>query len=452
MKKNKPIIWIILFLSIIATPHVSYFFLGQYVDSENYENRNLIEKPVLTTENYKEYPQNYEQYYGDNIPYRNQLITLNNSLEYFVFKQSSNDSVVIGEEGWLFYCNEASGNPLEQSLGYSSFSNEELREIAKNLTLCKKSFEFIGLEFVIFVAPNKESIYIDKIPQYYEKKNEVSNAEQLIEYLKENTDIRIVYPMEILKQTRAENPSRILYHKLDTHWNNAGAYVGATCLAKELGLEMPNINNISCVPRYGNSGDLTNMLNISIKNGNIDYDLSGYSALNTQNIKWDYGTEIIYHTIGADNRKLFVYRDSFSSALAPYIASQFENSYFVHYNSYNQEQIFNYDADIFVLEMAERYVNQLKSFGISYVATNIETMDGKKNITISRAIPDVELRYVSISMTDALTGEKKTIQELENFSDDKNITVNEEDQGEITIYVFSDEKGEDLVNQTIIPY
>ena len=194
------------------------------------------------------------------------------------------------------------------------------------------------------------------------------------------------------------------------------------------------------------------MLNISIKNGNIDYDLSGYSALNTQNVKWDYGTEIIYHTAGADNRKLFVYRDSFSSALAPYIASQFENSYFVHYNSYNQEQIFNYDADIFVLEMAERYVNQLKSFGISYVAANIETMDGKKNITISRAIPDVELSYVSISMTDALTGEKKTIQELENFSDDKNITVNEEDQGEIAIYVFSDEKGEDLVNQTIIPY
>ena len=215
---------------------------------------------------------------------------------------------------------------------------------------------------------------------------------------------------------------------------------------------MPNINKISYIPQYGNSGDLTNMLNITIKDGNIDYNLNGYSALGTQNEKWDVRTEFIYHTIGADNRNLFVCRDSFSTALAPYIASQFENSYFIHYNYYTQEQIFNYNADIFVLETVERYINRLKSFGISYFTTKIETMNGEKNITISRAIPDVKLQYVSIYMTDTETREKKIIQELENFSDDKSITVGEEKQGEIAIYVFSDEKGENLINQTTLSY
>lgn len=226
--KIKKIIWIIIFLVIIATPHITYTFLTLYVDAGNHENRNLLEKPVLTLENYRDYPDLYNSFYGDNIPFRNQLIKLNNSLDYFIFKQSSNESVLIGEEGWLFYCNNDDWNPVEQSLGYTSFSDEELAMIAEKMKLCKKSFDFLGIEFIFLVPPNKESIYKDYIPAYYKRKNEISNAEQLINYLKENTDIRIVFPKDELLQARTDNDSILFYRKLDTHWSESGGVRGSS--------------------------------------------------------------------------------------------------------------------------------------------------------------------------------------------------------------------------------
>lgn len=64
MKKNKSIIWIIVFLIVVVSPSFTYFFLGRYVDSENYENRSTASKPVLTIENYGSFPKEYEAYYN----------------------------------------------------------------------------------------------------------------------------------------------------------------------------------------------------------------------------------------------------------------------------------------------------------------------------------------------------------------------------------------------------
>lgn len=111
---------------------------------------------------------------------------------------------------------------------------------------------------------------------------------------------------------------------------------------------------------------MTNMLNITIKNGWIDYNISGISVLNTIKEKWDFSTEFIYHTTGADPRRLFVRRDSFSTALAPILATQFENSMWVHASIFNQQQIFDYNADIFVLEVVERSEIELEKFRISF--------------------------------------------------------------------------------------
>lgn len=71
-------------------------------------------------------------------------------------------------------------------------------------------------------------------------------------------------------------------------------------------------------------GDLTNMKNIKIKEGDIDYNISGIYPFDKKG--WDYNPEFIYHTVGADFRKSFVKRDTFSTALALALATYFENN------------------------------------------------------------------------------------------------------------------------------
>lgn len=361
MEQHKSVIWITMFLFLTMAPTCIYFFLGQYVDSENYENRNMASRPAFVLEDLESYPGEYETYYNDNLPFRNQLIRFHNSIDYFVFEQSSSENVTIGKDGWLFF-SESSSNPIEQSLGCWHFTSEELQTIADNLMSAKSVLDSQGIEFVLFIAPNKESIYMDELPEYYAVKSDYTSTDQLVDYLRENTDIRVIYPKQDLLEAKEETPDIVLYHKLDTHWNYAGGYVGAKSLAEELGIEMKPLDDLLLEPIVSSDGDLTNMLNIHIKDGDIDYNVSGISALDTVNDEWDFSGGFVYRTEGADPRKLFVRRDSFSSAMAPSLATQFENSLWVHEDSFDQQQIFDYEADIFVLEVVERYEKNLEDF------------------------------------------------------------------------------------------
>ena len=77
-------------------------------------------------------------------------------------------------------------------------------------------------------------------------------------------------------------------------------------------------------------------------------------------------TEFIYHTPGADQRKLFVCRDSFATSLAPALATQFEESLWVHGSIFEQQRVLDYNTNIFVYETVERYENSLLNFRILY--------------------------------------------------------------------------------------
>lgn len=362
MTKQRPMLWIIAFLILTVSPHLTYLFAQKYIDTENYENRNTEKMPALNADNFEAFPAAFEDYYNDNIPYRNQLIRLNNSIDYFVFQQSSNDKVLLGKDGWLFYTSD--GNPVEQSLGYWLFSEEELKTIADNLTVTKEALASREIEFVLFIAPNKETIYTEYLPEEYEKIREETSVDQLVKYLRENTDIRVVYPKEEILEAKEKDPDTLLYYKLDSHWNAIGGYIGAESLARELGVNLEPREKLSITPNGISDGDLSDILHIKIKDGDIEYFLRG--EVKAEVISWDFNTEFIYHTEKGRSEKLFVRRDSYGTALAPAIAKCYKDSRFVHKNSFQEQQILNYDADVFVLETVERLVDQLKDFKITF--------------------------------------------------------------------------------------
>lgn len=216
MGKQKSIVWVIIFLLTTVFPWSLYGLIGQSLDSEGHENRKLEEKPVISRDNYEEFPQMYESYFNDNIPFRNQLVEINSAIDYFIFNQPSTDRVCIGQNGWLFYCDNEDFNPIEQSLGYWHFTEDELEQIANNLRTAEQVLSSRGIEFVLFIVPNKETIYKEELPEYYVSKNQYTAVDYLIDYLNENTNIRIVYPKEEMLCIKEEYSDIPLYYKLDT--------------------------------------------------------------------------------------------------------------------------------------------------------------------------------------------------------------------------------------------
>jgi len=357
-------VWIGMFFIMVCCAEPFWLAAGQNFQKDTYENRVAAEKPAFSLATLEAYPAAFEAYYNDRLPFRGQLIWLSSAAEYYVFGASSNEAVVRGKDGWLFYDSQTDHSPVEAYKGMGLFDEEELAQIGKNLTGMRNSLADEGIEFVLFIAPNKERIYPEKMPGYYGAPAETYRVRQLVDYLKKETDIRVVYPCEQLIQAKAKYPWN-LYYRLDTHWNYVGAYVGTRALADELGVEMPPLEDMTVDECDPTICDLADMLYLRAQlNTDPDYVLSGYDQYHLITDRHELVGEYAYHCEdeGADPRVLFMVRDSFADAMDDFLASRFRKSIMVHYGSYDGKQAEETQPDIFVYETVERRIGELLEF------------------------------------------------------------------------------------------
>lgn len=57
--------------------------------------------------------------------------------------------------------------------------------------------------------------------------SDVYAVKQIVDYLREKTDIPIIYPKE---RSNLLDSGYELYYKTDSHWNQIGGYIGARSL------------------------------------------------------------------------------------------------------------------------------------------------------------------------------------------------------------------------------
>jgi hypothetical protein len=366
-KKIGRIIILCAFIIIICSSKGIWFFAQKFMDSTNHENRKMAAQPSLTLDNYSTFANEYTKYFNDNLQFRNNLISLNSGIDYFCFKRSSSDYVIAGKDKWLFYNRKDDGDPIGCYQGTNLYTEQELENIADN---CIKQRDFLaskGKEFVVFIAPNKERIYSEYMPEKFGKPAENYGALQIYNYLTDHTDLRVVYPYNDLIEAKNKVNENI-YYKTDTHWNYIGGYIGAAALLSELGIEMPKVysNEITINSEGEPSGDLAGMLNLSKQLSSVDteYVVEGYDKNNCENIEWTFSGMVRYHASDADPRCIYVIRDSFSTHMALYIGSQFSDSYLRHNESYSYDELEACNPDIVVYEVAERYVDKLAAFSV----------------------------------------------------------------------------------------
>jgi len=368
MKKSTAYLYLIIFVIICVLPIPVYTLIGPYVDQEDYEKRAAADIPTFSIETIDEYPGNYEAYFNDTVPFRSQLIEINSLINYSLFKESPVSHVIVGKDEWFFYNPSGTdGNPIADVTGANYLTEDELALYANNLTAVRDELQAQGKEFIIMIAPNKESIYGGEyLPSKYDVV-EQSRADQLVAYLNENTDLKVVYPKKNLQDFK-KTSKQLIYYKTDTHWNKLGAYIGARELLAELNITLPDISDMRVTEKEVNSGDLATMMALTkyIKS-DVDYDVTGYprSEEVSKELPIEDNISIEHYTsTEGDGRTLFLVRDSFSVAMLDYVTTQFKDSHVVANLSYTKEYLHEVDPDIVVIEVVERYMEQLLVFGV----------------------------------------------------------------------------------------
>lgn len=374
MLKNKKwgqVIIIAVFVAAICMQFVWWFLFGLYVDLRNsddqeavmnIENRVMASKPVFSLFTYPEYFADYEKFFNDNYTFRGPLISINSKLDYFIFNRSTHEDVILGEDGWLFFSDTLADYEKERL-----YTQEELDEILTNLLETQKYMNERGIEFIVYVAPNKNTIYGEYMPQGVNVINEISRTEQAVEYVKKNSDITIIYPKDDLMQVKEQYPNLQLYFKLDSHWNYMGGYFGVKPVMDTLGIQLPTIEEIPYEavnePIFQWNGyDLANMLGLTgYLNEDINYRLEGYDGEGVTyegdasvSLEAFEGSFRTYSGAG-DTRKIYFARDSFGESMTPYLARSFEEMYSISRYTITKESIEEEAPDVFLYEMAERY-------------------------------------------------------------------------------------------------
>ena len=163
-RKTGRIILLSAFILFICLSRGIWFFAEKYLDSENYENRQMAEHPTLTAENYETFPDEYTSYFNDHLPFRNQLISLNSAIDYYCFKRSSSSYVVIGKNDYLFYSRTDDGNAIAGYQGTNLYSKKKLKSIAKRCIAMRDTLAEQGREFVLLILPIMciDSLYFSK--------------------------------------------------------------------------------------------------------------------------------------------------------------------------------------------------------------------------------------------------------------------------------------------------
>ncbi len=353
MRKDKLII--IVFLLFLIGPTIIYWFVKDKMDNNNYEQRSIYNKPAFEVNSIINYPKDYENYYNDHLAFKNEIRKIRAKFYKEVFNTGSTPRVIIGKDDWLFYNGivNGDGDPISDYRKVDLFSDKEKDNIKEHLLFEEEELKKKGIKFYFFVVPNKGTIYSDKLEGIISHTDrDYTRVEDLINYLKENTDLNIIYPKEVLLKGRESYDT---YSKYDTHWNMYGAYLSTEELLKRINKNYKHKEIEVTFEPYG--GDLKTMNLIDVENvepvvknyyDNVNPTCKEKGRLNECEV-----TKPLYKST-----LLFV-GDSFREIPQKYISKLYSKTIFVHRNDYKESLLEDYKPDIVVFETAERYVPKI---------------------------------------------------------------------------------------------
>lgn len=347
MKKTGNIIYIVICLLICLLPFIGMTFAATNTTTEN---RTMAELPEFV-ENGKwnqEFLQELGAYFEDHFAFRPALVTADSLIQSKIFQVSNMDTVIVGTNGWLYYT-----STLKDYLGEQTLSEKGIWNAAHNLSLMQQSVEARGADFLLTVAPNKNSLYGENMPYYDIKKISDVNNMALLEPQLEEWSI----PYANLF-TEFEREKEVLYLKRDSHWNGKGAVLAYDTMLDYLKLDHETYETVTSIRTKEEYGDLNKMLYPLMMEPEWNYTYQKEPAYeyvtDTESVEDAWIQTKNVNGTGS----LLMFRDSFGNTLLPLMADTFEDAYFAKSVPYNLEEYLNTCRPEYVIvEKVERNVD-----------------------------------------------------------------------------------------------
>ena len=285
------------------------------------------------------------RYFDERFAFRPELAAFDAMFRTSVFGVSPIDDVIAGENGWLYYA-----DTLDDFQHKNPISDRMLFNIAHNLSMMQSYTQNSGAEFIFTVAPNKNSLYDENMPQQlrYQVESE-SDMDRLRAWL-QREQINYVDLYNLF-----EEKNEVLYYKRDSHWNSKGAVMVYDALLNAYGKPHETYEDSSKWVSGSFYGDLDRMLFPIGSMPETELQHPGSNA-------WTYvqgetvEDDLIVTECADGSQTLLMYRDSFGNSLLPLMADEFSQAVFSKNVPYPMTDLETYNPDILIVERVERHL------------------------------------------------------------------------------------------------
>lgn len=312
------------------------------------ENKRMAPPPKLTAEDgsfNKSFFQDFESYFTEHVALRNQMVYTDALIQTSLFGESNVSGVICGTDGWLYYA-----STLSDYLGSNVMSDRQLYNLANNFSVIAEYVKSKGKDFVLTIAPNKNTLYGENMPYY---KSYVVNSDHsavLLEPLLRQQGVRYLDLFQLFQEQ-----DEVLYLKRDSHWNNKGAALVSNAILDALGLAHEDYFGMTPALVKNENGDLNKMLYSFYAEPEDDYDY----GLTHKYVYANNATDVEAGWIITDNPggsgTLLMFRDSFANTLIPFLSNTFATAYYSKGEPNALEfYLETYSPDCVVIEKAER--------------------------------------------------------------------------------------------------
>ena len=214
----------LLFAVVVAAP-LSLGFQTFFQEPRVYDGRDYRDLTThVDTSKLFSKDNNIEQFLRDQLALGDISTSIDRNIQYY-FRGKIQNQVILGKEQQLYLGNQY--GMIEDNIRGTWTSNKQsLRSVRENVDQLNKVSENLaklGKEFVLIVAPSKESVYQEELPNWYSKKgNSVADFYNL------NAKFKLIDLRPPLRAAKLEGKK--VFYTNGTHWNHLGAYIGMKSL------------------------------------------------------------------------------------------------------------------------------------------------------------------------------------------------------------------------------
>ena len=286
------------------------------------------------------------------------LSKIDTKLTYYTTGEFLSNQVIKGSGNWLFFKDTTVIGDYE---GTNRYTQNEMDIILQTVLETQEEIEKKGIEFVVLVAPNKENVYTEFMPDIYVHEK-ISSTDMLIDYLRDN-GINIISPKSELLKNHLEMQ---LYYSYDTHWNQLGAYIGVSNVLAFWDIYMPELSERTILSKnlrdgyhYCGKDDLARIVGLlAVFDDEVEYEVDGRVLMDWETFETEQNNGEVSHFINemAEKRaSVLLVGDSYRASMLPALREMFSDVYVVHRSYYSRDLLDEITVDYLIAEYVERH-------------------------------------------------------------------------------------------------